>query len=76
MQALSSTEVKLEVPWKISYRNTECDTWITLLEQFLASNYKDYTVTVQQDYYKRNTGITIKFANIEDATFFKLTKYT
>lgn len=75
MQNSNLKEVALKIPWPTTYQVTECDTWISFLEQFLASNYKDYTVAIKQDFYKRKTDVIITFANIEDATFFKLTKY-
>ena len=75
MQSSNLKEVALKIPWPASYHATECDTWISFLEQFLACNYTDYTVNIKQDYYKRKTDIIITFANIADATFFKLTKY-
>ena len=67
-------EVTLKVPYPGNPKS-ESETWITLLEQWLSCNFKDYTVTVTQDCYKRNTDIKIHFANLEDATFFKLKYY-
>lgn len=75
MQSLDLKEVALKIPWPTSYQATECDTWISFLEQFLACNYKNYHLNIKQDHYKRKTEVIITFANIEDATFFKLTRY-
>lgn len=75
MQTNDLNEVTIKVPFQQNYKNSDCQTWVTLMEQFLSSNYKDYQVIVKHDHYERITDLTIKFANIEDATFFKLTKY-
>lgn len=76
MDSSNLKEVSLKIPWKTSNRATECDTFISLIEQFLACNYDGYTITVKQDHYQRKTDVMITFASVEDATFFKLTKYT
>ena len=49
-------EVTLKVPFPGNPKS-ESETWITLLEQWLSCNFKDYTVTVTQDCYQRNTDI-------------------
>jgi hypothetical protein len=67
-------EITLKVPFPGNPKSAS-ETWITLLEQWLSCNFKGYTVTVTQDSYQRNTDIKINFANIEDATFFKLKYY-
>jgi hypothetical protein len=67
-------EVNLKVPFLYNPKAVS-ETWITLLEQWLSCNFKDYTVTVTQDSYQRKTDIKIHFANVEDATFFKLKYY-
>ena len=67
-------DVTLKVPFPGNPKSVS-ETWITLLEQFLSCNFKDYTVTVKQDMFQRSTDISIHFANIEDATFFKLKYY-
>lgn len=53
-------------------RHTDSETWITMLEQSLACNYKGYSVSIMQDAYERKTTVCVVFDNVEDATWFRL----
>jgi hypothetical protein len=43
-----------------------------MLEQLLSCHYENYKVTVTHDSYNRETVVEIEFANIDDATWFRL----
>ena len=75
MQTNDLREVSIKIPWEKPHKNSESETWITLIEQFLACNYKEYSLVITHNKYQQITDVTIKFANVEDATFFKMTKY-
>lgn len=47
------------------------NTFLTLIEQFLACNFSDYHVILTESSYN-TTNVKIVFQNIEDATFFRL----
>ena len=66
--------VDLAVPFKLQrgHQLSDTETWMTMLEQFLSCNFKDYIVTVTQDGYSQTVNISIRFATVEDAVWFKL----
>lgn len=56
-------------------RSTDTITWLTLIEQTLSDNFKNYTVTVYHDIYDQIYDVYVEFASEEDAMLFKL-RYT
>lgn len=56
-------------------RHNDIETQISMLEQELLCNFKDYTITVSQDAYLQATNILIDFASAEDATLFRLQRH-
>lgn len=53
-----------------SHQNIKLE--ISMIEQELMCNFKNYTIEVNQDSYLQYSNIVVKFDSIEDATLFKL----
>jgi hypothetical protein len=51
---------------------TECECWITMVEQLLLNDFSNYSVTVDHGPYDRGTKIVIEFDSAEDAAWFRL----
>ena len=51
---------------------SDCETWLTVVEQELSCQYDGYIVTVTHDSYYHNTTVDIEFSSIDDATWFRL----
>jgi hypothetical protein len=56
----------------VAMRHQDSETWITMIEQMLSSDFVDYTVTVTQDHRTFTTEVVIVFASLEDAVWFKM----
>lgn len=69
---LNTVELYYKKSASRSAYKTNCECWITMIEQMLLSDFNNYTVTVDYGPYDRGTKITIEFTNIEDATWFRL----
>lgn len=53
-------------------RHQDSETWITMIEQILSADFKDYTVTITQSHQASSTEVTIVFASVDDAVWFKM----
>lgn len=56
-------------------RPSDSITWLTLIEQTLSDNFKNYTVTIFHDIYDQLYDVYVEFESEDDAMLFKL-KYT
>lgn len=57
---------------RVSTLLQDSETWLSLLEQDLSENYKNYKITAIQDAYLRTSMVSIIFETIDDAVIFKL----
>ena len=56
----------------IAVRHQDSETWLTMIEQMLSSDFGGYTVTVTQHHQTFSTEVTIVFESVEDAVWFKM----
>jgi len=55
-----------------SIRRRDRETWLSMLEQLLSTDFKDYVVDVTHDPSNMIAKVSIVFASVEDATLFRL----
>jgi hypothetical protein len=53
-------------------RKRDSETWLSILEQTLSTDFKDYTIEVSQVADGVVTVAIVVFSNVEDATLFRL----
>ena len=74
-EVCSDRTVMLECPRHSKRSSTllqDSETWLSLIEQDLSENYKNYIITSTQDAYLRTSSVSITFDSIDDAVIFKL----